>query len=778
MRQTTLNNRFRLFVKVFIVSILCFYGGNILVAQTSAPSFLDLPQDHWAFSDVEFLVKQGYMEGYPDGKFNGRKVTTRYDMALILARILRRIETNKASLDSASEEERAALSRLTKEFRDELGLLDVRVDSLERRMVDTENKVRRLENLLPKLKINGFYRARAQYIIDPDSVSRNYAGSRITAKDPGIYALFQQIYLGFKGNPLGDKIETYLELRGQMAGEFTNQLIYNNAGNSAPNPYDNIDDYVRAIRNNQYVTASRMHITSKAKSMRVRVFSGESASGLDDPMNLLTEDTDVVDPYQGIEVSGSDKGFSYQGSLLKTDRNLNDWTNRVEDETEMVAGRLVWQLPERFSEDSFSIGTSFAEKIFDYKTRGNSNAVKGVDISYSTDRIGRVQATAEFLSSDAYLTDTKDKMKKSISDTGSRFDMSIQNGGFTGTIKHYDFGKDFRAMMAPVWAYDVGDYGRYYPRDLRVNSGDNYGRSDFEGEKLTRFGLNYDFGDKLISFANNLSVETTYLSKTWETDEFNPKDTDGHSGKKFTFHVISDFNDNTTFKYDFQRKVKALPEAQGLKYNNVELSLRVADDINAKGRIYVISDPDDVFTDDDGRKYEYAARVGYFEMTSDINPRVFAKASVEHQVKNSNSPRENTRIDYIGELTYNLTNTTTLIGGLQHVDFEHDGNKSRSSIANAILAELKKNFTNKFRGRAFYSRAIIDFKDSATDSVDRENLYGELIYNVSKDASVRFKFGYDYPDESRWAVSDYDNGHSKVDIKTQKMFVFEARSNF
>ena len=76
------------------------------------------------------------MEGYPDGTFKGRKVTTRYDVALILARILKRMEEKKATLDAATEEERAALSRLTKEFRDELGLLDVRVDTLERRMTD------------------------------------------------------------------------------------------------------------------------------------------------------------------------------------------------------------------------------------------------------------------------------------------------------------------------------------------------------------------------------------------------------------------------------------------------------------------------------------------------------------------------------------------------------------------------------------------------------------------------------------------------------------------
>ena len=93
--------------------------------------------------------------------------------------------------------------------------------------------------------------------------------------------------------------------------------------------------------------------------------------------------------------------------------------------------------------------------------------------------------------------------------------MSIQNGGFTGTLKHYDFGRNFRAMMAPVWAYDVGDYDDYYhrdPGDLRVDSGDNYGRSDFEGEKLTRIALNYDFGNKILAFANN-PVEMAYLSK-------------------------------------------------------------------------------------------------------------------------------------------------------------------------------------------------------------------------------------------------------------------------
>ena len=766
MRQTKNISRFSLF-RGFLATLLCLLFPLVAFAQSAA--FQDLPKDHWAYTDVDFLISQGYMEGYPDGTFKGRKVTTRYDVALILARILKRMEEKKATIDAASEEERAALSRLTKEFRDELGLLDVRVDSLERRMVDNENKVKDLESMMPKMKVTGFYRGRGQYILEPETVNKNEGGSDASFSDPGLVTFYQQLYLKFTGKPFGDKIETFYELLGYISGRTWNQAVYNNAGNSGQNPFDNVDDYVRYIQNDNYVRSNKLHLISKAKSMKVRVFAGESVTGLDNPMNLLTEDSDVLQPYQGVEVSGSESGVSYQGSVLKSDiiKTYSDTSN-------MVTGRVVWKLPEKFSEDTFSIGTTYAEKIFDYKTRGNSNTTRGVDLNYSTDRAGKITGTAEFLTSNAYLTDTADNQKRNLGDEGSRFDISVQNGGFTGTVKHYDFGRHFRAMMAPVWAYDVGDT-EGYPNNLNVDS--NYGRPNFEGEKLTRFSVNYDFGNKLLAMANNLSVEATYLSKTWEVDPNKAYDTDGYSGRKFTFQLLSDFTDSTTLKYDFTQKWDALKDEQGWISNAVELNLKLSDSISSKGKMFVLGDPDDIF-EQDGETYEYNERVGYFEVNSDINPRVFVKGSVEHQVRWVSSPKENTRVDYIGEATYNLTSTTSLTGGVQHVDYVDSFDDSKSSLANAILAELKKNFTNKFRGRAFYSRGIIDFKDGMTDSLDRENIYGELIYDVNKDATISFKFGYDYPDEWRWAVSSTDNGRDYVDIHTQKMFIFEAKSNF
>lgn len=776
MRQTQARTRFSSLALVGVLLLFCLIPA---MAGAQSAAFQDLPKDHWAYKDIDFLIKSGYMEGYPDGTFKGRKVITRYDMALVLARVLRQIDGKKAGENEATETERAALSRLTKEFRDELGLLGVRVDGLERRMADVESKMSQLESSLPKVKVSGFYRALGQYIVDPATVYRDEWGDEIEKKDmytkPGLVTFYQTMYLRFTGKPLGEKIETFYELYGYVSGKSWNKLMYNDAGKSSgSNPFDAVDDYVTKVQNDRYAQTNKVHFISNAKSMKVRVFAGEAVTGIDDPLNSLTEDTDVTEPYEGVELSGADRGLNYQASMLKRDNKIG-----YTDEKEILSGRMVWKLPNKFSPDSFSVGTTYAEKINDYKIRGNSNTVRGADVNYSTERVGKIQATAEFLTSTDYHEDTSDnKKKKSLGDEATKMDISVQNGGFTGTVKHYDFGKDFRARLAPIWAYDIGDEDddSDYPDDPIFK--DNYKHEGFYGEKLTRFSSNYDFGNKLLSIAKNLSMEATYLTKTWEVDPNAPQKTDGYSGRKFTYQVLSDFTDSTTLKYDFEQKLDALADESGTIKNTVELDLKLNESVSSKGKVYVSTDHDDKETVA-GTTYKRNDRTGYFEINSNINPRVFAKGSVEHQVQWANTPtKENTRIDYIGETTYNLTPTTSLTGGVQHIDYEHTGDAAKSSLANAILAELKKNFTDKFRGRAFYTRGVIDYKNGLKDTLDRENLYGELIYDISKDASVKLKFGYDYPDKWRWDVTSTDNGRDWESIETQKMLSFEAKANF
>ena len=74
MRQTGIKNSFCLFRRVLVALLCLVLLPSILMAQGT--TFQDLPKDHWAYADVDFLISQGYMEGYPDGTFKGRKVTT------------------------------------------------------------------------------------------------------------------------------------------------------------------------------------------------------------------------------------------------------------------------------------------------------------------------------------------------------------------------------------------------------------------------------------------------------------------------------------------------------------------------------------------------------------------------------------------------------------------------------------------------------------------------------------------------------------------------------
>ncbi len=50
--------------------------------------FYDLPETHWAFDSVRELADLGIVTGYPDGRFDGTRAATRYEVSVIAARLL------------------------------------------------------------------------------------------------------------------------------------------------------------------------------------------------------------------------------------------------------------------------------------------------------------------------------------------------------------------------------------------------------------------------------------------------------------------------------------------------------------------------------------------------------------------------------------------------------------------------------------------------------------------------------------------------------------------
>ena len=61
-------------------------GGAIPVCAQGS-SFPDVPANHWAYQAVQDLADKGYVKGYPDGKFLGKRALTRYEFATVIDRM-------------------------------------------------------------------------------------------------------------------------------------------------------------------------------------------------------------------------------------------------------------------------------------------------------------------------------------------------------------------------------------------------------------------------------------------------------------------------------------------------------------------------------------------------------------------------------------------------------------------------------------------------------------------------------------------------------------------
>lgn len=67
------------------------------VVRPAAPAFRDVGPDHWAYDAVEWLRKEGLLEGWGK-RFHGRRSFTRFEMAEILARYTQRLLEAQAEL--------------------------------------------------------------------------------------------------------------------------------------------------------------------------------------------------------------------------------------------------------------------------------------------------------------------------------------------------------------------------------------------------------------------------------------------------------------------------------------------------------------------------------------------------------------------------------------------------------------------------------------------------------------------------------------------------------
>ena len=102
----------------------------------AAQPFSDAPGPAWASAALAKLAADGLVQGYPDGTFRGERALTRYEMAVVVARVLAKIETLEATpapsgRPEVTKDDLDLLLRLVAELRQELADKNVRVPAVE-----------------------------------------------------------------------------------------------------------------------------------------------------------------------------------------------------------------------------------------------------------------------------------------------------------------------------------------------------------------------------------------------------------------------------------------------------------------------------------------------------------------------------------------------------------------------------------------------------------------------------------------------------------------------
>ena len=128
-----------------LVGLTVSVSGTAFAAE-GADSFSDVPQGHWAYDALDYLAKDGVIDGMGDGTFQGDRTMTRYEMASIVAKAMQ-----KGGLGIGDQ---AVLDKLAAEYGDEIA-------TLKKQTAQNTKDIKDLKEKTDKFKIWGMARVQA-----------------------------------------------------------------------------------------------------------------------------------------------------------------------------------------------------------------------------------------------------------------------------------------------------------------------------------------------------------------------------------------------------------------------------------------------------------------------------------------------------------------------------------------------------------------------------------------------------------------------------------------
>jgi len=293
-------------VALVVLAALLF---TFYAPKAQAQPFADVPTDIFAFDAVAELAAKGIIEGYPDGTFKGDRAMTRYEMAMVVARMLARIEAIKippppaAPPKGVTPANLAAIQRVVNEFRAELAAQGVRVTAVEEELAAIRQR-------LSNVKITGDVRFRYNQFQAP-TVAGGVAVPGLSIPGTLVPSIFYRNRLTFVGQATSNVRATARITTGSLAGaNGSSQFNFGGAVGGPPFAPVTFDiatlDYSGLLGANW--TLGRQGYTQNA----LPLFGGLGL--LFDPSNM--SNIGVAD---GLLARGTFGGFSWQAGVWRYD---------------------------------------------------------------------------------------------------------------------------------------------------------------------------------------------------------------------------------------------------------------------------------------------------------------------------------------------------------------------------------------------------------------------------------------------------------------------------
>ncbi|MBQ0104745.1 MAG: S-layer homology domain-containing protein [Armatimonadetes bacterium] len=218
----------------------------VMAAPAFAQSaFSDVPRDHWAYGAVSQLENAGLVVGYPDGTFKGKRTLTRYEFAMVLAKLLPFLTEDgtinvsgfatKQDLDGyaklsdikgadlsgvASKADLDAIAKLANEFKAELTSLGVDINSLNADVNALRSRVAALEDEQARVVVTGDLNVGAKYGFKNDALLLDYDRALQVEGSQGTLNV-KDFQINVKGR-VNNNINAYLSL---VAGDYMKKVV-------------------------------------------------------------------------------------------------------------------------------------------------------------------------------------------------------------------------------------------------------------------------------------------------------------------------------------------------------------------------------------------------------------------------------------------------------------------------------------------------------------------------------------------------------------------------